>query len=1049
MFQRIAAWAMIVLFSSAVFADTDTTATMRGSVNAAGAEVVITYEPNGLTRSKSLGDSQSFTFSFLPVGGPYTVSVSAPGFESAVVNGVYLAIYQNDKIDINLLKAGAMEEVVVTGKKLVSGQGFGTGTTLDREGIDGIPTVERSIADYARMDPRVNINQESSRGLEISAMGANNRFNDFQIDGVSFNDPFGLNANGFGTMRNPISMDFVEQISVDITPFDVSRGSATGASIAVVTKSGDNEIDGSIYFTSRNEDGVGELPNGGDFPPFEEDIMSFTLSGPLFKDKLFFFVGYEEFERTEPFAYGPKGSGALNESEAATADVFEQIAAIAQSRYGFDPGIYQNMSFPETHEEYQVKLDWYVSDQHRLEANYSYSEDVLYQGIGRNKFSKTVYVKPPEIERYSLTYYGELSDRLSIKAKYSSYDMTEDDGSEGNLFPEVSITYQDDDGNRDFIYLGGEKYRGANYIAVNSDFLTLKADYALDDHLITVGIESEDSSIANTFLARYNGEIQFNSIADFEAGQWNYLRFQVPTAGLTALDTITADFDVEKLTFYVQDVWNVSDNLTVQAGIRWDKLETPTKPAENAAFIAAYGYTNAQTFDYTVTQPRVSFEYDLSENLGGSLIEGAVVRGGYGLFLGRFPNVWLGNAYSRPGPLSDYPRGNYFNRDGTVSSFGEMIGLMPAGDPTFFWLTSPDSTYEIAAPGSNSASQYVDPDFEGPSSWRSNIALDLNLAGGYDVSLELNHDAVNEALAYRDPGLQQNGAFAEGRGIYSTSGSLELTNTDEGSATAFTVSVRKTFFDRLNLFAAYTNTDAEDVWNLTSSQAESNYGYQQRWNGDQLAAETSAYTIEHRFLASLDYSVELFGENTTRFSLVYNHHSGEPFSVTYNNRYGITGAYGHYGGYDLAYIPTGADDPNVNFASAEVADAVMAHVNGTSLAGYKGTYAPRNAFTGPWITRLDLRVTQEINLPEYWSAIGENKAIIYLDIINLGNLIDDESGIVRGYGYNTSAQIDTNGYDRDTGAINITGVDPDDGLFTATGSGQSSWQLRLGFKYQF
>jgi len=341
--------------------------------------------------------------------------------------------------------------------------------------------------------------------------------------------------------------------------------------------------------------------------------------------------------------------------------------------------------------------------------------------------------------------------------------------------------------------------------------------------------------------------------------------------------------------------------------------------------------------------------------------------------------------------------------------------------------------------------------------------LDLNLAGGYDVTLEINKDTVDKGIAIRDPGLTKNGTLADGRGIYSTSGSFELTNNDEGGATAFTMSVRKTFFDRLNFFAAYTNTDAEDVWALTSTQAESVYGFQQRFDGDELAAAQSSFNIEHRFLASLDYSANLFGDNATRFSLVYNHHSGEPFSVTFDNDNGVTGARGHYGGYDLAYIPTGADDPNVAFVvvgkdetgantytpSDEVASAVMAHVNGTSLANYKGTYAPRNAFTSPWVTRLDLRITQEINLPEYWSAIGENKAIIYLDIINLGNLLDDESGVVRDYAYNTSGQIVTEGFDADTGKVYITGVDPDDSLYTLSGSGQSSWQLRLGFKYKF
>lgn len=162
-------------------------------------------------------------------------------------------------------------------------------------------------------------------------------------------------------------------------------------------------------------------------------------------------------------------------------------------------------------------------------------------------------------------------------------------------------------------------------------------------------------------------------------------------------------------------------------GVRVDSPETPTRALENAAFAERYGFTNAQAFDYTVVQPRASFSYNISEGITEeSPISSAIIHGGYGLFMGRFPNVRLGNAYSRPGPLSDYPHYRILD---------ESIGAIPAGDPFFFWLNSPDSSYEIAAPGSNDRSQYVEDGFEAPSTWRANLALDLIVGNGCLVSL--------------------------------------------------------------------------------------------------------------------------------------------------------------------------------------------------------------------------------------------------------------------------------------------------------------------------
>ena len=217
-----------MLFSSApVLADVDVTSSLRGNVNVSGATIVAKHTPTGISKVTTAGDSGNFTLSFLPVGGPYEITASAPGYSSERLEGVFLVLSETASISVTLARSAA-EELVVTA---VAGTGvikMGTGTLLNREQMDGVPTINRSVADFAKMDPRVSINSASSRYTEISVMGANNRFNDFSIDGVSFNDPFGLNANGFGTMRNPISLDFVDQISIDITPFDVARVNTTG-----------------------------------------------------------------------------------------------------------------------------------------------------------------------------------------------------------------------------------------------------------------------------------------------------------------------------------------------------------------------------------------------------------------------------------------------------------------------------------------------------------------------------------------------------------------------------------------------------------------------------------------------------------------------------------------------------------------------------------------------------------------------------------------------------------------------------------------------------
>ena len=419
----------------------------------------------------------------------------------------------------------------------------------------------------------------------------------------------------------------------------------------------------------------------------------------------------------------------------------------------------------------------------------------------------------------------------------------------------------------------------------------------------------------------------------------------------------------------------------------------------------------------------------------GDRVVDATIRGGRGLFMGRIPRVWYGNAYSRSGGLTDYNR---------FRSYSSVIGNMPAAsvaDPHFFWL-GPTSSYEVRSAWYGDA-QGTDPRFEAPSKWRSNIALDIITEKGYDFTVEYNRDETNEGVFYKDLGLTQTGSLADGRGTYSGAGDFWLTNTNKGQAEAFTFIMKKAIGD-VQFMTAYTNMNSNDVYPLTSAQAESAYGYTQRWDGENLNASRSSFMVEHKFLATLDYTAQLIGNNDTRFSLVFVRKAGEPYSVSFDEPgyNSVSGNSRFYADYSLAYIPTGASDPNVSFTSSAVASAVMDHVNSTGLSAYKGSHAPRNAFNSPWYSRLDLRITQDINV------FDDHKIIVYLDLLNLLNMIDDEKGIVREYGYNNSRQILVDGV-TSTGQFIISGVDPDDSLWIQNNDGQSAWNINLGFKYQF
>ena len=1036
-----------LFFSHIMVAEVDTTANVRGTTNTGGVTIVATHMPTGTVKRTVSSDSGNYSLSFLPIGGPYKIIASKDGFASESINDVFLILGKPANIKFTLALDSEIEDVTVTAKA-IEGLDMSSGTSLNREDIDLTPSVSNAMQDYVKFDPRVVVNGGGSRDAEIIVMGRNGRFNDFTIDGISYNDPFGLNDNGFATMRNPISMEFVDQISVEITPYDASRGGFTGGSIAVVTKSGSNEFSGSAYYSKRDQGDVGDFQNGESYPEFEESFSSFTFSGPIIKDKLFFFLGYEENELTEQTFWGTSDSNAPNKATHLTNAEADRIATIARG-YGIEPGLINSYSYPETQESVTLKLTGIINDKNRAVMTYSHSEDYyvsLYGGrSNRLYFSDYGYKKDPEIDRLSFTLYSDITDRLSTKIRYSTFDMTEDDTAistlkSGIAVPDIRVNHN---GGR--VYLGGDRYRGINYIETEREVFSFKGTYDLGKHVITAGYETKVDDTRNDFGSRWNGEMTFDSIDDFEAGTWSYLRTKLCPGGVNDISCVSNTMQVDHTSFYIQDTIYVSDILTVVLGLRNDSVSSPDKPRFNQSYFDTWGVRNDTTFDNSVNQPRFSFELDSSDIwFQDTNIISSTLRGGYGLFMGRIPLVFYHNAYGNSGAAGwAYER----NFDNELASGVPCPMTNPANH---FWLNS--SCGYVPDFGGNSAYgvKTIDEKFESPSSYRGNIALDLVTQGGYAITLEINKDIVNKSVRYSDIGYSSTETFASGRQVSSSDAeNIHLSNQGEGEATAYTFMVDKDF-GNVSTHIGYTNMEATDMFSLTSAQAESSYR-NQVWtaNNEDVSPARSDSMVEHKLVAALDYTTQIFGSNDTRFSLVFIRKSGEPYSMVYdwNAWDSLTGNGVHYGSNDSVYVPTDVSDSNVAFSSDAVASAVMDEVNSSCMAGYKGSIMPRNACTSPYQSRLDLRVTQDI-------AAGPGTVVIYFDILNVLNLLDDEKGVVRdfgGWGHNTSDVFSVDSIDS-SGANPvpiIEGVRPNAGLDVNYNNGRSNWQMNLGFKYKF
>ena len=795
-FMRSAMGAAVAIVVAAPALAQNTTAAVGGTVvgtdgkAVAAATVTITHTESKTVSTTTTDANGRYAARGLRVGGPYTITISKDG-KTDQRDGIFLALAETLTFDAQL--GAATSTVVVTGQGVsntFNRANMGAGTNINSAQLNALASIQRSLQDYARTDPRIS--QTDKETGKISAAGQNNRFNSLTIDGVTTNDTFGLEGNNLPTLKQPISIDAIQSVQINLSNYDVTQKGYTGANINAVTKSGTNEFKGSVYYVYRDDSLTGDRFNRTDGsyaapPKFKEDVKGFTLGGPVIPDKLFFFASYEELKSTRNAPdFGPVGDSKTN--VAITTNAMTQAAAIAKSAYGIDVG---NFTIPTgaqlTVKDSLIKLDWTINDNHRASLRYTKTEqsEPIFPNITATALSlnSNWYTQGKRIETTVAQWFADWTPAFSTEAKLSFRDYNSVPVNNVTQ-PQVALNFLNalpvglpaSTPNSRTLFFGTERSRHFNILRTKTTDGYFSGTYTTGDHEIKAGLDISKNEIYNAFLQDTYGNYNFRCVnsssaytysfgaincatatalqveaavlENFQKGRPFTYQVQAPINPTGSLNDGVSTFSLTGTGLFLQDTWNVSKALTLTGGVRLDTQSTSDRPLTNVAAAAPVVPGNAATntrqtggfgLDNTVTldgaqllQPRLGFNW----NLGAEKSQRMQLRGGFGLFQGAAASVWLSNGYSNPGVAT------------ALKGCGGSFTACPSAGGVF----TPDVNNQPKFAGNTPAANvdFIQKDLGQPAVWKANLAFDTELPWyGLSAGAEWLHTQTKQGIYYK------------------------------------------------------------------------------------------------------------------------------------------------------------------------------------------------------------------------------------------------------------------------------------------------------------
>ena len=1087
-----------------------------GKAGLSGATVVALHTPTGTKYTTTTRKDGRFNLPGLRIGGPYILTVTYVGFKEEKQENITLVLGQDFTSDFSLVpESKELTTVTVSAtrqNKIFNNSHTGSQEIITRGQIEQLPTINRSISDFTKLEPTAN---GTSFGTSFGGRSA--QYNNITVDGANFNNGFGLSSTlGGQTGAQPISLEAIDQVQVNVSPYDVRQGGFTGAGVNAVTKSGTNTFKGSVYTYLKGPGTQGYKVEDAVIArsPFSFYTRGASLGGPIIKNKLFFFVNYEAVKQTAP-AYTVVASGgpqnlapSAGVVSQANYDTLTALASFLKSKFNYDPGSFQGYSFSSSSKKITARIDWNIDHKNTLTLKYNYLRSYSEQPQSTSR-AGAGFVKGPASQNYTYglpfsgskylinnnfdIYLAELNTRFNktLSNKFQVGYTRERDprapGVPGTTMPMVDIL----NGSNIYTSFGYETYTYNNLINTDVYQLSDIATLYKGAHEITFGTQNYSRKYADAFVPSFAGSYQFPSLTAFYNAangisntdayyqQWSNIpggAFPFYYAGSTELG------------FFVQDKWRMTNNFTLTYGLRYDMTIYKSLFLDNPYF-DALTFKNGASYNIgkapgnaILLSPRVGFNWDA---LGDRTLQ---VRGGGGIFSGPPPFVWLANQGGNNGVL--IAGGNYTN----VPFTSNAVANPPAPVST----TPPSKTQSAASYGA----AVTDKNFKYPTVIKTSLAVDKKLGDDWVATIEGSYSKDINAVYFSNLNLNESNGYnlsgADNRMRYLTgsatsnkyyygqtasgvanadtpniSSAILMKNASLGYAYTLTARIQKTF---RNLFVslAYTYSQAKNIA-TGGSTASSLWSGRPVGNADPNAPNLSYadYYQPHRVIAYASYKIAYAEHFSTSVGAIFQAAPAGVGSYTYGGDLNGDGNSGN----DLIYIPRNANEINLidvgSYSTAShsgittgtakdprTASQIWAQLNNFInqdhyLSAHRGQYAQANAVVFPFYKDLDLNITQDIYFnTKCKNEVDRHTLRVTLDLINVGNFLNRNWGLQKLQNTSTPLTFEGMAADGKTPLFSFPYADatnfvPLVNSYSNNTTIVSRWQMQFGIKYLF
>ncbi len=1077
--------AFLVVFTASLNAQV-TTSGISGKINSGsepiiGATIVATHTSSGTVYGAVSNADGRFNIVGMRVGGPYEIKISYIGYANVTISNVNLQLGETYPVNVNLKEdTKELQDLIVQAVRTkFTSEKTGAATNITSAQIENLPTVSRSILDVTRLSPY--------GGNGMSFGGTDGRTANFTVDGANFNNNFGLSSALPGG-GSPISLEAIEELQVVITPYDVRQTNFIGGGVNAITKSGTNTFNGSAYVFHRNENLRGDAVYGKQIAGARDvdrnTTYGFTFGGPIIKNKLFFFIN-GEMAKTPTIVNRWRAStngvaDPNNYISRTTESDLKTVSDYVKSKYGYETGSFTNFPADEGNNKLLARLDWNITNNHRLALRYNYTQNRYWQSPNATSmdggtrmsearmsqasmsFANSMYSMDNLVHSFSVDLNSRLSDNLSNQflATFSKLDDVR--GSTSDEFPFIDILK---DGQA-YMSLGYELFTWNN--GVHNDVLNIKDEitHYLGNHKIVGGLAYEYKMADNAYMRNGTGYYRYSSLNDFLTGAAPEIVNL--TYGYDGEANPAARIRTNKIGIYGQDDWSVTDNFKLSYGLRIDGLFFNNNDliTNNAILALNYSGRNIDTGKWPsaniIISPRIGFVWD---TFGDKSLK---VRGGTGIFSGNLPLVFFTNMPTNGGMVqyqAQINEANAVKKGFTMNEFAGGLVTDANGKATIAALY--DKLTKLGYPSTispedgtvPSAIAAVDPNFKMPEVWKTSLAVDYSFKTSFpfSVTAEGIFNKTINGVSISDWSIPSVGGFArfngvDNRPIYPAgyrvgTKAFVLENTPLGYGWIGNITFNAQPVKWLNLMAAYTHTVAKDVTGMPGSNAESAFTYVPTVEGpNNIRLHNSQYVTPDRIVASLT----THDKSGNHYSLIYEGwRGGANYSFMTVNDINGDGY-----NYDAIYVPTDNEvaENKFRFTTENDKTRFMDYVHANSyLKNQQGKYAEAYSVYSPWVNRVDLSYKHDFVIK---TNNFKNTLQLSLDIKNVMNLFNSEWGVAKYLNPEIGSEarilkyegVDAEGYATFSTPSSIKGSTQ---TFTPSYSLGQCWYALIGIKYIF